>query len=625
MRLIGIKINKGTEDIRILKDGWYGFYNVEEPTYKDIKNPQEYLSTINDYGVYSLGYDNSPEIHVQCIAGKNGSGKSSLLDIFYRMINDFTTEANEKDNTKNANIIRSYLNTDSVLYYEMNNEICRIQIKGSSIQWFVSENEKNISLKDLNQFFYTIAINYSLYSFNFGDENWEYYLFGNSDDYLTPIALYPERVEGNIDVQGENKKAIERIMALSLFLGKKKNDFLGKYKLLKIHFYLNYDYEETLKILNKKLRNRFIGFSKDFSSDFYHGIDQKTFEKYEYSLNHYWNDYLNDCLGNHCSSNSSDQENYLKEIASKYLTFNTIYMYLVYKKFNKYSSQLYKDMHDGNGPDNNIIKYFIESALNDKSQISLKIRQCITFFKSNNHTKNSIGLEEQKGKTFNNVDEAYLSLPPEFYNTTMIFSNNNTKVEICSKPSYESKSFMSSGEIQRLYSFSYIMYHIENMIKKDDSEIYGKYKNLNIIIDEAELYYHPAFQQDFLDTLLSYIRTLQINKEQLESINIVVVTHSPFILSDMFRKNTLYLEDGNPTQRNIKETFGANYYDLLKNGFFFESSVIGKIAEKAIKNKLKSIGNNDVTSELEESAIGDPIIRGFVRKKKEIIEYEMHK
>ena len=100
----------------------------------------------------------------------------------------------------------------------------------------------------------------------------------------------------------------------------------------------------------------------------------------------------------------------------------------------------------------------------------------------------------------------------------------------------------------------------------------------------------------------------------------IIVTHSPFVLSDVPRQNCLFLNDGN-VEHPKNETFGANIHELLYSNFFIKD-YMGSIARKAVDDivKLKNMNDkNGVTQEMKEedveylscraSTIAEPYIR----------------
>ena len=137
-----------------------------------------------------------------------------------------------------------------------------------------------------------------------------------------------------------------------------------------------------------------------------------------------------------------------------------------------------------------------------------------------------------------------------------------------------------------LYSLSYIYYHIKNIasIKGENGKRVVGYHHIHLIFDEAELYYHPEFQRVFIKRLLERLALCHINRVNIRSINIMIVTHSPFILSDIPESNVLYL--GKEESSEVGNTFGANIYDLLRDSFFLTSD-IGELAHSKIDEMIK--------------------------------------
>ncbi|KAA6339072.1 hypothetical protein EZS27_012966 [termite gut metagenome] len=176
---------------------------------------------------------------------------------------------------------------------------------------------------------------------------------------------------------------------------------------------------------------------------------------------------------------------------------------------------------------------------------------------------------------------------------------------------------MSSGERQFLFSMSTVLYHIKNLMsvpQNEDGRV--KYNNFNIILDEIELCFHPEYQREFVNSLIGYLERLNNSKEY--NFNIILSTHSPFILSDIPNCNVMYLKKGNiEPNKEMPETFSANINDILKQSFFLENGFIGEYA----KNKINSLLNfltevkekdskwNEITAQECISLIGEPIIK----------------
>lgn len=97
MRLIGIKLISAEPVVRksLKTNSWYPFgYELVEPNMDDLQAVAPHLDEIDD--IYKID-ERLPKVSVQCIVGMNGSGKTSLLDILFRIINNFALVALKSD------------------------------------------------------------------------------------------------------------------------------------------------------------------------------------------------------------------------------------------------------------------------------------------------------------------------------------------------------------------------------------------------------------------------------------------------------------------------------------------------------------------------------------------------
>ena len=70
--------------------------------------------------------------------------------------------------------------------------------------------------------------------------------------------------------------------------------------------------------------------------------------------------------------------------------------------------------------------------------------------------------------------------------------------------------------------------------------------------------------------------------DNIYDINITLVTHSPFVLSDIPQNNILCLQKG-VSEKQRGQTFGANIVDLLSESFFLQGTM-GDIAQTCIND-----------------------------------------
>lgn len=136
---------------------------------------------------------------------------------------------------------------------------------------------------------------------------------------------------------------------------------------------------------------------------------------------------------------------------------------------------------------------------------------------------------------------------------------------------------LSSGEKTLLSYFANILGRIRDLddIQSED-ETYNNVNNKTylILIDEVELHLHPEWQRNFIKQLNDFF-TYEDNTKKFQ---FVIATHSPFVVSDIYDENIIYLgrDDVN------SKTFGGNIFDIFKDDFYV-SNTIGSFSEEIIK------------------------------------------
>ena len=301
--------------------------------------------------------------------------------------------------------------------------------------------------------------------------------------------------------------------------------------------------------------------------------------------------------------------------------------YIVYKvlsilsTYSKYKSSFPKDRIDCSlcefGP---AMEKYIEEIRNDcQSHITRKIRQVENFISEGIKDGGLYERLKVKGKKAGvllvEIDElkkhyggSFFSLdnlPPPIYKWDIVFNKMDEPGSVIELDSF------SSGEKQMLNSIGAIIYHLMNLANTS-SEV--KYNNVNLVLEEIELYYHPEYQRLFFSRLLDMIKRAKLG--DIKNINILFVTHSPFILSDIPKCNVLFMKDGMPKDIMQENTFGANIHTLLKNGFFMPNLPIGEFSYEKINKlfgKLNS-GELDPEKDLDDIyqeilLVGEPFLR----------------
>ena len=259
----------------------------------------------------------------------------------------------------------------------------------------------------------------------------------------------------------------------------------------------------------------------------------------------------------------------------------------------------------------------LQNEWNYKSHITLKLRQAFNYINNGGSAKiyndKEIWEDNAIGKyiNLNKISDKYgtklldmENLPPAIYKWQIYFRRE-------SDSSLIPFDTLSSGEKQRYFSVGAIIYHLLNIDSIGSGKIH--YQAVNLMLEEIELYFHPEWQRNFTCYLMEIIG--QLTFKQIRSINVLYVTHSPYILSDIPKTNVLFLKNGEADYSMQENTFGANINGLLKNGFFLPSLPMGEFAHQKINDLFALLHSGDFkASELEKirqdiQLVGEPVIR----------------
>lgn len=174
------------------------------------------------------------------------------------------------------------------------------------------------------------------------------------------------------------------------------------------------------------------------------------------------------------------------------------------------------------------------------------------------------------------------------------------------------KNFATSSGERALLNFMSRLYVASSLNNFIPNSGFMWNESILLLIDEIDLYLHPEWQREILLDLLDAIG--EVFPENY--VQVIITSHSPIILSDIPRENSIFLHRQNmksvQAERNI-QTFGANIYSLYKDAFFIKDSLaMGSFARKKINAWIEEVkaGKNDV-DEFHKilELIGEPIIR----------------
>ena len=743
-KLIGIRFFEGCDEhiYKCLHVGMmYYFCNdyVIGEGRRSVRRVSKNLKPIrNDF------FGTCPEVNVSAVVGMNGDGKSTIVELIMRLVNNC---AIAYELAAKAESLRRVEGVKAELFYMIDNVIYRMAEENgqneprvwkiadlsdqSRDEWQLGPAEPVDIGVEMDKFFFTFVSNYSHYAFNIydfhheweirGDEEddnekcWLHYIFHKNDGYLAPITLHPYRDKGNIDINKEKSLSKQRL--LSLFLnadnpnqnaqsfrrvnGKDAETLvLKEQKESKLHTKVIADYfrNSRQKVVFNTVLNQISNVDRDGE------FDDKEYERLiDTVLPYFWEESLDEVINqdegfksfveqmivwlernqNKVFSSSSDIRQVLRrlnELNAKYSHLNlgvhgrygTKYGFLVklnaaqlgrldtvyrimkfhgidpaiaYKNFNdltleercwhyivyktwsiletypQYTKRLEADKPQKGSVREygNVLEDCMQMIMSDRdSHVTRKLRQVFNFF---DEGLEHGGLYERLGN-WRETDNSLLvdldtlkdhyyggkikpdHLPPAIYEWDLEFRKVGDLYN-----SIEFDSF-SSGEKQMLNSIGAIIYHLQNL----ETSSTVTYSNVNIILEEIELYYHPECQRAYINRLLELITGL--NLENIQNINVIFVTHSPFILSDIPKNHVLFLNDGIAQNTMQENTFGANIHSLLKNGFFLPNLPMGEFAYQKINELFRKLNTGDIDRETELEdvyqqilLVGEPFLR----------------
>ncbi|MCQ2966829.1 MAG: hypothetical protein MJ250_08880, partial [Alphaproteobacteria bacterium] len=468
-------------------------------------------------------------------------------------------------------------------------------------------------------FFFTIASNYAMHSFlssnyiqntyvynkdrgdiHSSNRSWIDPIFHRNDGYVRSIVLNPYRKNGSIDLEEENRLSNNRNTLLFIWAELEKNTYLPPYKFKKIRLNATtLDYSSTnidfIERGKKYLQGDplpFINsytFESDWLSEFMQNCTiiarekQIDFFKTAIQQNNFdllWpNNLVNDSLMIEISKHFLKDYNAKNYTALNYLRRKIIKLVFNYDSYKEYREALICILFLKKSDDK--LPQLFEKIKNDKSHITKKIRQTVNFFVlDNENINNEIDIESIRQK-INKIKKSPFSyehssplekiddcLPPPIFPYDLILSKKEiTKDTIASKTNDIEYSKLSSGETQLLQTISIHIYHIINIMSITTDR--PKYNYFNLIFDELEICLHPEYQRQFLKKLKSILEGMKINSNNF--LNIFLITHSPFVLSDIPKSNVLFMqtEEDKKNEKNIPtHTFAQNIGDMMYSSFF---------------------------------------------------------
>ena len=600
---------------------------------------------------FSLYDTDELKISLCAIVGRNGTGKSSIVELLVRTINNLAAAMlGEGYNFSAAEHLHFIDYVFADLCFQIDNIVYILEAHGrhvtlryykASIQHYFIYKPYNREYDLLNQddieasyiplkrykegrrilktLFYTMVCNYSLYGFNYRDflseatpaarlqklhikvkdENptedslWLKGIFHKNDGYQTPIVLHPMREDGRLNVVKENDLAKERLAALLFY-----KDKSGNYPLRTINGDLHVIALHIRPTANKKFAD--VNIMEVLGIKTNQNIN-KNYDHVKKCILSFWNDKYG-ILAN-------GNKKALYQDACDYVVYKTLKIVKNYKKYRPIFNYLSK----GEFSYDTLIQKLEPLAL-DFSHITKKLLQAINYLTTDMYTDEdnyyNLDVLEQEMDVFGMKVEIKGKkhlikqnlLPPPVFDVDLILTKNEQENGIIPFSS------ISSGERQIAYTISNLMYHLVNVdsewndyYKKDRAHLEViKYHYMNVIFDEVELYFHPEMQRQYISIMLKMLQSVKFSN--IRGINIMMVTHSPFVLSDIPDSNVLCLGEGDNV---ITKTLGGNIMEMLSNSFFMKNSIGDAIKEEIaaiadMYNKIIREKNQDFSDLKEE-------------------------
>lgn len=570
---------------------------------------------------------NQPTVNVHAIVGKNGVGKSTIVDLLLKAIHELARSSSVGTGLEEISGLRL------ALYFHSAARLRKLSIENgeAKIQEFgykdnedgtgkftIEDSSTQIDSFQLKDFFYTVVVNYSLYAFRKDS-----CFFPAIKDSNIPMAIEPDRKDGNIDMNTvDQTEELRLLRMLFVYEGEDSGkefrsvrELTDDLEAVEVEFRFGRDYSLKSSDPLTRVINDFI------SKEEY----REERDRFETAIQEKFGSKKKDWLSHEFSLDPGEDPGNKESRIRKWVIIR-MFEYLIRWASNNPEVKKRHLLPAPSKPYAISLKSskekdpltLVDNIYNDRSHNSVLFLQTVNFLRFDlwepelqifikekeqgqnlpliidivegarriHELINQLEDGQEEDQSLKYTPEEFLP-PIEFKPEIKLQQINDptTGIRISLKD-------LSSGQIQRIYTGSNIYYHLSIL----DSE--GKSLNaqsitetnsiasVNLILDEIELYYHPEYQRTYLAYLLDLIGRMPL--DHIKSINILFVTHSPYILSDIPHPRVLRLELDEqkravPNSSNSHKTLAANVHDLLKDSFFMEEGLIGEFAKNQIK------------------------------------------
>ncbi|WP_177734017.1 AAA family ATPase [Flavobacterium inviolabile] len=538
-------------------------------------------------------------VNISGIIGINGSGKSSLLNLINVISAGKPLINNVVVIIENDGVIEITCYVSTFPLYGKKNTIKMVLLEGGSFTHGIEVN----TFKNKNPFKELDLIFYSNLTSN---RNVNYLGLDNpmnrSVDYQLRQSLTPEKVAGYLADYNTKKEANSAYLLLE-----------ESFNLQSI--YQNDREERMINFLSDNIENKFsiigdIRFSETISVWFNENIfsqiqkmtegESSLFETLEK-------------IYSHCYKLLNTESNTKNKF--KYTIIYKYFFFALYNDFFKQTGILDYAVH---------LKSYLKSLPLDQN-IFKSLSEYLSRYKAYKE-----GVELDKISTLlNNLDSLLENI--EIAESAQFFSNGYFDLsinkhlwdflkEILSITDFNAEPLMqynitpfSSGEEAILYQLS----EFHEALKNSTNEY------VIVSIDEGELYLHPEWQRKYINTLYQFFE--HHSRSYNKKFQIIITSHSPFIISDIPKQNLIFLKKDSLGNCKVSQseghlpTLGGNIFELFSDGFFLKE-FISEYAFEKINQAIKFL--NGEQSEFKELAevenfnklVGEALIRDEIQK-----------
>lgn len=602
---------------KLLKNENYKFSNEYIVAYS--KNNK--ILTINKNMNYLEEFYGEVISDITAIVGKNGVGKTTLLNLIGRTMNDRLELSNINKSRK--------IDDEYFLIYHVKNNI------------FYFEGVGNIDIRNMtgNK---TINDNKTIFkSFYF-----------EKDDYYFDIIQYDNKVNDKILYINNNYIESTHDLVNAMVEDPKESSFLPRVKVNDIslkEWYLAYiDLCKYNMISSNEItmifrKNENVKYAKDF-------IVQPLVKESLYNVDRRIN-YIEENIGDFYSHFMSCIVSYYIELSKKVCNnkANNDWNNLRKKYFNekKYSKSDYKSIFT---TCENNIKNNISSGRDDEARVIINYIGLVNniFFSLYDLNDYIIqGIDEFQlrisGKNKNDkIEKFFCALMDlkDFINKTFEDNTNREdwkyeKDDLLYEPYKGDLNLelptvlyrinISTGEKNLIELLSHISYEVKSYSEIQPLRLSREEKTYIILVDEIEDAMHLDWSRNLMNFIITYIEKQSLDLgyatysyvELGVKVQLIFTTHSPFLLSDLNRNSIVALELKNGITKRKRDvcSFAQNIQRIMNNEFFIQDCY-GTFAQNKIQGIIKRLNEKEELNDEEKKTmkltideIGEPLLK----------------